>query len=166
MQYKQYCTDQEWLPKEGGGIRLWREDNEGKPILSTGEPRALAPQQMRNHSDIAKGLGGFITLWETLSGEDSTGEYRRSHEHLIQYWKRVKLAMEQEPILSRTLRSGLWPKTRISSIAEDKFMDNGKLREEFGVDAPFVGWRCDRPAPSFRTGRDVYVGYFFCSSSQ
>jgi hypothetical protein len=78
----------------------------------------------------------------------------------------VKLAMEQEPILSRTLRSGLWPKTRISSIAEDKFMDNGKLREEFGVDAPFVGWRCDRPAPSFRTGRDVYVGYFFCSSSQ
>jgi hypothetical protein len=85
IQYKHYYTDVEWLPKEGGGIRLWREDNEGKPILPTGEPRALAPQQMRNHSDIAKGIRGFINLWETLSGEDSTEEYWRSHEHLIQY---------------------------------------------------------------------------------
>jgi hypothetical protein len=39
-------------------------------------------------------------------------------------------------------------------------MDNGELREEFGVDALFVGRRRDRPAPSFRVGRDVYAGYF------
>jgi hypothetical protein len=39
-------------------------------------------------------------------------------------------------------------------------MDNGELQEEFGVDAPFVGWRRDRPAPSFRVGRDLYAGYF------
>ena len=26
MQYKHYHIDVEWLPKEGGGIRLWRED--------------------------------------------------------------------------------------------------------------------------------------------
>jgi hypothetical protein len=93
MQYKHYCTNAKWLPKEGGGIRLWREDNEGKPILPTGEPSALAPQQMQNHSEIIKSIGGFINLWEMLSVEDSTGEYQRSHEHLIQYWKRVKLAM-------------------------------------------------------------------------
>jgi hypothetical protein len=93
MQYKRYCIDAEWLSKEGGGIRLWREDNEGKPILPTGEPNALAPQQMRNHSEIAKGIGGFINLWEILSTKDITGEYQRSHEHLIQYWKRVKLAL-------------------------------------------------------------------------
>jgi hypothetical protein len=30
----------------------------------------------------------------------------------------------------------------------------------FGVDAPFVGRRRDRPAPLFRVGRDVYAGYF------
>jgi hypothetical protein len=160
MQYMHYCTNAEWLLKEGGGIRLWREDNEGKPILSTGEPSALAPQQMRNHSDITKGIGGFINLWEILSGEDSTREYRRSHEHLIQYWKRVKLAMVQDPILSRTLRTWFWPKTRISPTAEDKFMGNGELREEFGVDAPFVERRRDRPVPLFRIGRDVYAGYF------
>jgi hypothetical protein len=34
MQYKHYCTDAEWLPNEGGGIRLWREDKEGKPLGS------------------------------------------------------------------------------------------------------------------------------------
>jgi hypothetical protein len=28
-----------------------------------------------------------------LSDEDSIGDYQRSHEHLIQYWERVKLAM-------------------------------------------------------------------------
>jgi hypothetical protein len=160
MQYKRYCTDAEWLPKEGGGIRLWREDNEGKPILPTGEPNALAPQQMRNHSEITKGIGGFINLWETVSAEDITGEYRKTHEHLIQYWRRVKLALAQDPVVSRTLRNGFWPKTRISPSAEDKFMDHGELREEFGVDAPFVGRRRDRPAPSFRVGRDVYAGYF------
>jgi hypothetical protein len=62
MQYKHYCIDAEWLPKEGGGIRLWRVDNEGKPLLPTGEPSALVPQQMWNHFDIAKGIGGFINL--------------------------------------------------------------------------------------------------------
>jgi hypothetical protein len=39
-------------------------------------------------------------------------------------------------------------------------MDNGDLQEEFGVDALFVGQRRDRPAPLFRIGWDVYVGYF------
>jgi hypothetical protein len=33
------------------------------------------------------------------------------------------------------------------------------MREEFAVDAPFVGRRRDRPPPSFRVGRDVYAGY-------
>jgi hypothetical protein len=46
MQYKHHCTDLEWLPKQDGGIRLWKEDNEGKPILSNGEPNALLLQQM------------------------------------------------------------------------------------------------------------------------
>jgi hypothetical protein len=39
-------------------------------------------------------------------------------------------------------------------------MDNSELQEEFGIDAPFVGCRHDRPVQSFKVGRDVYVGYF------
>ena len=49
---------------------------------------------------------------------------------------------------------------RLQKALEEKFMVHGKLREEFGVDAPFVGQRCDRPAPSFKVGRDVYARYF------
>jgi hypothetical protein len=160
MQYKHYCTDAKWLPKEGGGIRLWRVDNEGKPILLIGEPNALAPQPMRNLFEIAKDIGGFINLWEMLSAKDSTREYWRSHEHLIQYWKRVKSVLVQDPIVPKTLKNGFWPKTRISPSAEDRFMDNGELREEFDVDAPFVERRHDRPAPSFKIVRNVYAGYF------
>jgi hypothetical protein len=96
----------------------------------------------------------------SIYGKHYPLKYRRSHEHLIQYWKRVKLAMVQDPIVSRTLRNGFWPKTRISPSAEDKFMDHGQLREEFSIDAPSVGRRRDRPVPSFKVGRDVYVGYF------
>jgi hypothetical protein len=29
----------------------------------------------------------------------------------------------------------------------------------------FVGRRCDRPAPSFHVGRDVYAGYFIAVRS-
>ena len=46
MQYKHHCMDLEWLPKKDGGIWLWKEDNEGKPILSNREPNALLLQQM------------------------------------------------------------------------------------------------------------------------
>jgi hypothetical protein len=72
----------------------------------------------------------------------------------------VKLVVVQDLIVSRSLRNGFWPKPRISSIVEDRFIDNNELREEFGVDALFVGrWR-DKPTPSFRVGRDVYACYF------
>ena len=93
MQHKHYNIDVEWLPKEGGGIRLWKEDKEREPILPTRESNAFAPQQMQNHFGIAKGIGGFINIKESLSVKDSIKEYWRSHERLIQYRKGVKLVM-------------------------------------------------------------------------
>jgi hypothetical protein len=107
-----------------------------------------------------KGIESFIDYWESLFAEDITSEYRRRHEHLIHYWKGVKLAMLQEPLGSRMLRNGFWPRTQIFPILEDRYMENGELQEEFGGDTPFVGCRRDRPVPSFRVGRDVYAGYF------
>jgi hypothetical protein len=85
MQYKHYYTYVEWLPKEGGGIWLWKEDNDGKPILPIGELNSLPPQQIQNHPEIVKNIGGFISFWESLFAEDSTGEYWRSHEYLNHY---------------------------------------------------------------------------------
>jgi hypothetical protein len=44
-------------------------------------------------------------------------------------------------------------------------MDDGTIHEEYAEDAPFVGCRCDRPAPSFRVGQDVYARYFIAVRS-
>ena len=41
MQYKLLCTNKEWLPKEGGGIRLWKETEEGSPKVPCGDPVAV-----------------------------------------------------------------------------------------------------------------------------
>ena len=43
---------------------------------------------------------------------------------------------------------------------EDQFCDHGTMREEYKEDAPFVGRKHDRPAPSFQLGRDVLSRYF------
>jgi hypothetical protein len=64
----------------------------------------------------------------------------------------VKLAMLQDPLVLRRWEIGFWLRTRISPILEDRFMDGGKLQEEFGDDAPFVGRRHDKPWQSFRVG--------------
>jgi hypothetical protein len=74
--------------------------------------------------------------------------------------------MASEISVSETLRGGFWPSSRFGLDVEDEFMDDGTVREEYAEDAPFVGRRHDRPAPSFRVGRDVYAGYFItvCST--
>jgi hypothetical protein len=42
MKYRILCTDPDWLPKEGGGIKLWREDEEGRALWPRGEPTSLS----------------------------------------------------------------------------------------------------------------------------
>jgi hypothetical protein len=79
---------------------------------------------MQNHSKVVKGIGGFISFWESLSAEDNIGEYWRSHEHLIHYWKKKEIGYVVGSLVSRSLKSGFWPQTRITSILEDIFMDN------------------------------------------
>ena len=59
MQYKISCTSSDWLSKEGG-IKLWKEDDFGKPLLPGGEPLPLVPNCMKNLDDIVKDLGSFI----------------------------------------------------------------------------------------------------------
>jgi hypothetical protein len=38
IQYKLFCTDSEWLPRENGGIRLWQETVDGRPKKPSGSP--------------------------------------------------------------------------------------------------------------------------------
>jgi hypothetical protein len=82
MKYKILYTDTDWLPKEGGGIKLWKEYEERRALWPCAEPTPLSVQSMKNIEEILRGITGFMKYWENLSNEDSTGEYRRRYEHL------------------------------------------------------------------------------------
>ena len=41
MQYKLLCTNNEWLPKEGGGIWLWKQTKDRSLKVTLGDPKAL-----------------------------------------------------------------------------------------------------------------------------
>jgi hypothetical protein len=161
MQYKLKCTDNEWLPLENGGIKLWKEDvGTGMPLLPSRVPKPLCPFPKRNLEEIIKGIGGFVKLWDGLCEEDSSGEYRRRHERLMKYWAAVHLALS-EPIRSPlVLQDGFWPASRVASSLEDVFTENSDVREAFGHDPHFIGKKCDKPSESFRPGRDIYARYF------
>jgi hypothetical protein len=75
MKYRILCTDTNWLPKEGGGIKLWQEDEEGRALWPCGKPTPVSVQPLRNLEEILKGITGFTKYWEKLSNVDSTGEY-------------------------------------------------------------------------------------------
>jgi hypothetical protein len=100
-----------------------------------------------------------------MANEDTSGEFRRRNEPLSYYWRAVKPAMASDISVSETLRGGFWPSSKFGLDVEDEFMDDSTVREEYAEDAPFVGRRYDRPAPSFHVGRDVYVGYFIAVRS-
>jgi hypothetical protein len=82
IQYKLWCTDSEWLLKENGGIRLWKETVDNCPKVPSGSPICLVPQKMRNFDEVVKGLTGFVNLWDTMANEDMSGEFRRWNEPL------------------------------------------------------------------------------------
>jgi hypothetical protein len=120
----------------------------------------VQPLEMKGANDIVKGISGFEKYWENLCNADVTGEYRRRYEHLVHYWRDVRLAM-QEPLPSSTvLRDGFWPKTRVQRIRVDQLGDDGEDREQFAEDEAYVGPRSGLPEPSLRVGRDFYNGYF------
>jgi hypothetical protein len=130
MQYKLWCTDSDWLPKENGGIRLWQETTDGRPKVPSGSPVPLGSQRMRNFDEITKGLSGFVNLWDTMANKDISGEFRRRNEPLSYYWRVVRSTMASDISISETLYGEFWPSSRFGLDVEDEFMDDGTVREE------------------------------------
>ena len=109
MQYKLWCTNSEWLPKENGGIRLWQETTNGCSKVPSGSLVRLVFQRMRNFDEVAKGLGGFVNLWDTMVNKDISGDFRRRSEPLSYYWRVVKSPMASKILVQQTLQNGFWP---------------------------------------------------------
>ena len=61
LKYIIYCHNEERLPKrEGNGIKLWKEDLEGRSLWPCGVLNAVKPETMRHLPEVVKGLSGFI----------------------------------------------------------------------------------------------------------
>jgi hypothetical protein len=58
---------------------------------------------MRNFDEVAKGLGGFVNLWNTMANEDISGEFRRRNEPLSYYWRVLTPAMDAAILVPQTL---------------------------------------------------------------
>ena len=155
MKYKLFCTNMEWLGKEGEGIKIWKEDAEGRSLWPRGEPLLVPQRRMRGVEDIEKGIAGYVKYWRDLCNVDVTGEYRRRYEHLVQYWRDVKEALHELITPSNDLKEGFWLTTCVEANVADQIAEDGEEREEFGEDDPYVGSLNGRPQPSFRVGRDV-----------
>ena len=115
MKYKMLCTDADWLGENGRGIKLWKEDAEGRSLWPRGIPVPVPQNAMKDVQHIVKGISGFIKYWEKLCSADVTGESRRRYKHLVHYWRDVKIALE-EPLPNPTvLKDGFWPTTRVET---------------------------------------------------
>jgi hypothetical protein len=160
MEYKNLCTDKNWLPEHGKGIRLWSETEDGRPKVPSGSPPPLAPQPMKALEEVKKGLNSFVAHWKKMSNDEETGEFRRKNGHLEDYWKGVRTALDAPLQVRETLLDGFWPASRITHDQTIRMQRNGTLREEDAEDANFVGRKRDRPRDSFRVNRDTFAGYF------
>ena len=85
MQYKLLRTDNKWLPKESGGIRLWKETEDRSSKVPRGDLKALKPKKMGGHDEVCKGLEGFLNLWSTMANDDFSREFRKKNKHVSQY---------------------------------------------------------------------------------
>ena len=109
----------------------------------SGSSVLLGSQIMRNFDEIAKGLNGFVNLWDTMANEDIFGDFRRRNEPFSYYWKAVRSAMASDISISETLHGRFWPSSKFGLNVEDEFLDDSTVREEYTEDAPFVGRRHD-----------------------
>jgi hypothetical protein len=160
MEYKNLCTDKNWLPEHGKGIRLWSETEDGLPKVPSGSPPPLAPQQMKSLEEVKKGLNGFIAHWNKMANDDLSGEFRRKNGPISDYWKDVRIALDAPLQVRETILDGFWPASRITNDDADRRQSDGTICEGDAEDAPFVGRKRDRPRASFRVNRDTFAGYF------
>ena len=160
MKYKHLCTDIDWLGIDGNGIKLWKEDDEGRSLWPRGTSLPVPLKPMKGLEDIVKGVSRFVKYWDNLCNADVTGEYRGRYEHLVKYWRGVKVALMEPLPTFPTLRDGFWPTTRVQASRVDQLDDDGEDREEFGADEAYVGPLSGRPNPSFKVARDLFEGYF------
>ena len=112
MQYKLLCIDNKWLPKESGGIWLWKGTKDGLPKVLCGDPNALKPKKMYGYDKVLKGLERFLNLWNVMSNDDFYGKFKRMIKPVSHNWRDVKATLDLCLPSKENLTNGFWPKIR------------------------------------------------------
>ena len=58
---------------------------------------------MRNFDEVAKDLGGYVNLWDSMANKNISSEFRRQNEPLSYYWKVVRSEMASQILVTQTL---------------------------------------------------------------
>ena len=114
-----------------------------------GELLLVPLKPMKGLEDIVKGVSGFVKYYENLCNADVTGDFLRRYEHIVKYWRGVKVALMEPLPTFDVLRDGFWPTTRVEANRADELNEDGEEHEEFGEDDPYVGPLRGCPNPSF-----------------
>jgi len=159
MQYKLNCTVKNWTPEDG--IKLWKADAEGRPLMPEGEPTAVKPRVLKGEADILRGQDGYIKHWEGLLEEDTGALYHAHISQCIEYWRRVRESLMRRDYLTEhmKLRGGFWPRTRQAGDFMTDIMEDGGTREEMEEDEPYIGSMDGRPPPSYNVAVDARKGF-------
>jgi hypothetical protein len=99
--------------------------------VPSGSPVPLIPQRMRNFDEVAKGLNGFVNLWDTMANKDISREYRSWYKPLSYSWKAVRSSMASQISVTKTLQNGFWPTLRFGRAIEIEFLDDNIVYEEY-----------------------------------
>lgn len=175
MQYKLACTEEIWKPTHIAGIKLWKADDTGKPVLppEDAEPFAVKSKGLKHEEEILKGIDGFIAHYNQLLEANVTPAFRGEHSHYVEYWTGVQDAIISMRDVARNegdipLKSGFWPQTRLPP--DDMGPLNGVGRgyepeyvlgeDDVEEEVPhYIGTLEDIPPPSFTTVRDIQKGF-------
>lgn len=161
MQYKLHCMDKDWLPRENGGIQLWNETLDDRLKMPLREPNSICLQRLWNFDEVTKGLFEFVSLWDSMPNKDLFGEFRKKNEHIMYYWRTMKVALDIPLLASPSLHERFWPESTYALSMIDQYKNNDTLREEYAKDAPFIGQQRHHPPPSLYVSINVDIRFVF-----
>ena len=131
MRWKKSAVDTEWQPQNKPAIRLWKEDDNGRPLLPSGpldpvpfkhmwgsevpsttgnqeKARESAAKATERRTFMMLGIRKYIEYWE--SGRRRCSTFAAAFEPYVQYWSRVLNELQKPlPPTPARLVEGFWP---------------------------------------------------------
>ena len=183
MRFKELAIHSHWLPRDKLGIRLWKEDANGKLMIPSGLPNPVpfrrlwgdeVPSSVGNpdkarkkvlkalekRSFIKSGIQGYIEFWEHEMRESSG--FRKDFPPYIEYWNGILAELENPlPPTPSALVEGFWPIHDWRRIDPPPLCDitGGDVTPKDDEPEPYYSPRKEKSKGAFNPWRDVGPGH-------